>query len=66
MQFIELQMHKDTTNFRTEQTKMHKNAFLGAPVKKEAHPGGTSFLFYSFGSISGEALTAGIVLSGNP
>ena len=39
MQFIELQMHKDTTNFRTEQTKMHKNVFLDAPIKKEAHPG---------------------------
>lgn len=49
MQFIELQMHKDTTNFRTAQTKMHTNVFLDAPVKKEAHPGGTSFLFYSFG-----------------
>lgn len=66
MQFIELQMHKDTTNFRTAQTKMHKNVFLDAPVKKRSSSGGTSFLFYSFGSISGEALTAGIVLSGNP
>lgn len=35
MQFIELQMHKDTTNFRTAQTKMHKNVFLDAPVKKK-------------------------------
>ena len=65
MQFIELQMHKDTTNFRTEQTKMHTNAFLSAPVKKRS-PSGDELPFYSFGSISGEALTAGIVLSGNP
>lgn len=49
MQFIELQMHKDTTNFRTEQTKMHTNVFLDAPVKKKLIRGGTSFLFYSFG-----------------
>jgi hypothetical protein len=66
MQFIELQMHKDTTNVRTEQTKMHTNVFLDAPVKKKLIRGGRASFFIRSGSISGEALTAGIVLSGNP